>query len=50
MAKVREALQDAGLNHAEYCGHIFRSRAATTAAAKGHVRAMSPDSPAEETP
>lgn len=32
---VREALQSAGLNPSEYCGHSFRIGAATTAAARG---------------
>lgn len=32
---IREALQEAGLDHSKYCGHSFRIGAATTAAARG---------------
>jgi len=35
VTRVREALQEAGLDEAKYCGHSFRIGAATTAAAKG---------------
>ena len=32
---VQAALQKAGINESEYCGHSFRISAATTAAKKG---------------
>ncbi len=35
VTRVREALQEAGLDEAKYCGHSCRIGAATTAAAKG---------------
>ena len=35
VAKVQEALQQAGLNHKDYNGHSFRIGAATSAAQKG---------------
>ncbi len=35
VTRVREALQEEGLDEAKYCGHSFRIGAATTAAAKG---------------
>ncbi len=35
MKAVRQALQQAGVDHSKYNGHSFRIGAATTAAAKG---------------
>ena len=35
IAKVREVLQQIGIDQTKYCGHSFRIGAATTAAKKG---------------
>ena len=38
VAKVREVLQQIGIDQTKYCGHSFRIGAATTAAKKGIQR------------
>ncbi len=35
VAKVREALQEVGLNHAEYCGHSFPDQGSDHSSGKG---------------